>query len=99
MLTFKLLVMRHIHVMQGPNFKLLCIYTATGHTHSPSSDVVVKSMYFQMFCKKILSKNYKSYNFEKVPNESKLIYAINVFIVASRFLLFSYGSNLNANTN
>ena len=36
---------------------------------------------------------------KKVPNESKLIYAINILIVASRFLLFSYGSNLNANTN
>ena len=59
----------------------------------------LKSVYFQMFCKKILSKNYRSYNFEKVPNESKLIYAINIFIVASRFLLFSYGSNLKANTN
>ena len=56
MMTFKLLVMRHIHVMQGPNFKLLCIYTATGHTHSPSSDVVVKSMYFKMFCKKYCPK-------------------------------------------
>ena len=60
----------------------------------------LKSMYLQMFYKKLLSKNYRNYNFEKkVPNESKLIYAINIFIVASRFLLFSYGSNLNANTN
>ena len=59
----------------------------------------LKSMYFQMFCKKLLPKNYRSYNFEKVPNESKLIYAINIFIVASRFLLFSYGSSLNAKTN
>ena len=29
---------------------------------------------------------------EKVPNESKLIYAINIFIAASGCLLFSHGS-------
>ena len=32
---------------------------------------------------------------EQVPNESKLIYVINIFIVASWCLLFSHGSHLN----
>ena len=43
-----------------------------------------------------MSKTIEATILKKVPNESKLIYAINIFIVASRFLLFSYGSNLNA---
>ena len=34
-----------------------------------------------------------------VPNESKLTYTINIFIVASCCILFSYGSHLNTNTN
>ena len=36
---------------------------------------------------------------KKVPNEQKLIYAINNFIVASLCLLFSYCSHLNMTTN
>ena len=36
---------------------------------------------------------------EKVPNEGYLIYAINIFIVASRCLLLSNGSYLNTKTN
>ena len=36
---------------------------------------------------------------KKVLNESKLIYAINIFIVASWCLLFSHGSHLNTKTN
>ena len=36
---------------------------------------------------------------KNVPNERKLIYAINIFIVASLCLLFSYGSHLNTTTN
>ena len=36
---------------------------------------------------------------EKVSNESKLIYAINIFIVASWCQMFSNGSYLNKNTN
>ena len=59
----------------------------------------LKSMYFQMFCKNYCPKTIEATILKKVPNESKLIYAINIFIVASRFLLFSYSSNLNANTN
>ena len=35
---------------------------------------------------------------KKVPNESKLVYAINNFIVPSWRLLFSYVSHLNTNT-
>ena len=35
---------------------------------------------------------------ERVPNKSKLIYAINIFIVASWCLLFSHGSHLNKKT-
>ena len=34
---------------------------------------------------------------KKVLNESKFIYAINIFIVASRCLLFLHGSHLNTN--
>ena len=36
---------------------------------------------------------------KNVPNESKLVYAINNFIVASWHLLFSYVSHLNTKTN
>ena len=35
----------------------------------------------------------------KVLNESKFIYAINIFSVASLCLLFSQGSHLNTKTN
>ena len=35
---------------------------------------------------------------KKVLNESNLIYAINIFIVASLCLLFSHGSHLNTKT-
>ena len=52
-----------------------------------------------MFCKKYCPKTIEATNLKKYPNESKLIYAINIFIVASRFLLLSYGSNLNASAN
>ena len=36
---------------------------------------------------------------KKVLNESRLIYAINIFIVASWYVLFSHGSHLNTKTN
>ena len=36
---------------------------------------------------------------KKVSNESKLIYAIYIFIVSSWCLLFSYDSHLNTKTN
>ena len=51
------------------------------------------------FAKNYCPKTIEATILKKVPNESKLIYAINIFIVATRFLLFSYGSNLNASTN
>ena len=47
-----------------------------------------KSVCFQIFC-----KNYCRKTTKKVPNESKLIYTINIFIVASCYILFSYGSH------
>ena len=56
-------------------------------------------MYFQIFWQELLSKNNRSYNRKKVPNERKLIYAIYDFIVASWCLLFSYASHLDTTTN
>ena len=40
--------------MLGPNFKLLCIYTATGHTHSPPNDVAPKIDVFPDVLQKII---------------------------------------------
>ena len=37
--------------------------------------------------------NIRSYNHEKIPNESKLTYAKDIFSVASFCLLFLYGSH------
>ena len=42
--------------------------------------------------------NNRSYNHEKIPNESKLTYGKDIFSVASFCLLFLYGSHLNTNT-
>ena len=57
-----------------------------------------KSMYFKIFCKNYCRKTIEATTVKKVSNESKLIYAIYNFIVASWCLLFSYGSHLNMTT-
>ena len=54
-----------------------------------------KSMYFQISCKNSCCTTMM----KKAPNESKLIYAIDIFIVVSLCLLISYGSHLNTQTN
>ena len=38
-----------------------------------------------LFLQKILLQNYRCYNHEKVPNESKLVYAINIHVCISSF--------------
>ena len=53
-----------------------------------------KSMYFQISCKKCCRSTIEATMMKKTPNESKLIYAINIFIVVSLCLLISYGSHL-----
>ena len=40
--------------MLGSNFKLLCIYTATGHTHSTPSDVAAYIDVFPDVLQKII---------------------------------------------
>ena len=42
-----------------------------------------KSMHFQIFAKNNCRKTIEATIMKKVPNESKLIYTINIFIVAS----------------
>ena len=54
-----------------------------------------KTVYFRIY----FLQNYRSYNHEKVPNISKMIFVINMFIVASLPVLFSYGSHSNTKTN
>ena len=56
-------------------------------------------MYFQIFWQNYCRKTIEATTVKKVPNERKLIYAINNFIVASWYLLFLYGSHLNTTTN
>ena len=56
-------------------------------------------MYFQIFWQNYCRKTIEDTTVKKVPNERKLIYAINNFIVASWCLLFSYCSHLNTTTN
>ena len=53
-----------------------------------------KSVYFQTLLQKLLAQNYRSYNHEKIPNESN-----NIFIVAPLYILFSYCSHLNTKAN
>ena len=48
-----------------------------------------KSMYYQISCKNSCRKTIGAAMIKKIPNESKLIYAINIFIVVSfLYLLF-----------
>ena len=57
------------------------------------------SMYFQIYCKNSCRTTIEATMMKKAPNESKLIYAIDIFIVVSLCLLISYGSHLNTQTN
>ena len=59
----------------------------------------LKSIYFQILCKNYCRKTIEASVLKKVPNESKLIYAIYIFIVASWCMLFSYDIHLNTKTN
>ena len=54
---------------------------------------------FTISCKNSCRKTIEATMMKKAPNESKLIYAINIFIVVSLCLLVSYGSHLNTQTN
>ena len=58
-----------------------------------------KSMYFQISCKNSCRTTIEATMMKKAPNESKLIYAIDIFIVVSLCLLISYGSHLNTQPN
>ena len=49
-----------------------------------------KPMYFQISCRNYSRITIEATVIKKVPNESKLIYAIYIFIVASWHLLFLY---------
>ena len=44
---------------------------------------------------RFLAKTIEATMMKKAPNESKLIYAINIFLVVSLCLLISLGSHLN----
>ena len=54
-----------------------------------------KSIYFQIFCKNYCRKTTEATIMKIVSNETKLIYAINIFILATWCLLLSYGNHLN----
>ena len=41
----------------------------------------LKSMFFQMFCKTYCPKTIEATILKKVPNESTLFYAINIFLL------------------
>ena len=62
-----------------------------------------KSMYFQISYKNSCRTTIAATMMKKAPSESKLIYAIDIFIVTvfvvSLCLLISYGSHLNTQTN
>ena len=58
-----------------------------------------KLMYFQISCKNSCRTTIEATMMKKAPNESKLIYPIDVFTVVSLCLLISYGSHLNTQTN
>ena len=72
-----------------------------GHKHSPSCDVAVliRVISFFFFEKKYCRKTIEASIMKKLLNESKLIYAIKIFIVASWCLLFSHGSHLTMYTH
>ena len=56
-------------------------------------------MYCQISCKNSCRKTIEATMMKKLQNESKLITAINIFIVVSLCLLISYGSHLNTQPN
>ena len=56
-------------------------------------------MYFQISCKNSCRTTIEATMMKKAPNESKLIYAIGIFVLVSLCLLISYGSHLNTQTN
>ena len=58
-----------------------------------------KLVLFQILCKDYCRKTIEASIAKKVLNESQLIYAINIYIVASWCLLFLHGSHLNTDTN
>ena len=70
-----------------------------GHNYSPTCDVAVKNNLFPDFFKSYCHKTAEATIMKIEPNESKLIYAINIFTVASLCLLLSYGSHLNTTTH
>ena len=58
-----------------------------------------KLMYFQISCKNSCRTTIEATMMKKAPNESKLIYPIDIFTVVSLCLFISYGSHLNTQTN
>ena len=54
-----------------------------------------KLIYFQISCKNSCRTTIEATMMKKAPNESKLIYPIDIFTVVSLCLLISYGSHLN----
>ena len=56
-------------------------------------------MYFQISSKFFCRKTIKTTVLKKVPNESRFIYAIYIFIEASWCLLILYDIHLNTETN
>ena len=58
-----------------------------------------KFMYFQISCKNSCRITIEATMMKKAPNESKLINALDIFIIVSLCLLISYGSHLNTQTN
>ena len=60
--------------------------TVTGHNYSPT--LPFNSMYFKGVCKNYWCKTIEATIVKKVPNESILIYATNILIVASWLMFF-----------
>ena len=77
----------------------LSFYRRNNSFYLPPYTSPFKSMYYQISCKNSCRKTIEASVMKTAPNESKLIYAINIFIVVSLCLLISYGSQLNTQTN
>ena len=105
-LKFNLSLFYVLHLNISLNYEKNFTYTVYT-LHVQSRDISIrllvtspfKLVYFQSFCKNYCRKTIEASIINKVLNKSILIYAINIFIVASWCLLFSHGSHLNTKTN
>ena len=67
-----------------------------GHTYSPPCDIAV---YINVLLDKVIVPKLEAKIMKIVPKDSKLMYAINILLKLSCFLVFSYDSHLNTMEN